>query len=255
MDFPQCLGVNGKITAGADTELGAWSLGPQPDGTLRGVDTATVLTNECAGEGLVVQVPLVATRTGDRPTGVTVADPAGLTAAPSTSTPAPPAAGPVLDGTYRFDFDFANQTVNGAPTTGGSKKESHWWAFRSSCTSTRCVAAGAQLEDDNQQEASGEAEDVVQFTNGRWQDTPTLQAPAPCDETGNGTATYTGTMSWSLQSQTDGTLRGAQTMTVLTSQCGPHDGVQGDVYNTPVVVTRVGDVPPSVVLADPTLFQ
>jgi serine/threonine protein kinase len=58
-------------------------------------------------------------------------------------------------------------------------------------------------------------------------------------------------ISLSLQPQSDGTLRGVQTLTVVSSECGD----QGDVYKTPLVATRIGDVPPAVVLADPALFQ
>ena len=113
-----CLGANGTITAGVDTEMCTWSLEPQPDGTLRGVQTDTVLTNECGFQGTVTQTPFVATRIGDVPSGVTVADPATVTASPTTSTPAPAIAGPVLDGTFRVDYDDTDQTVNGTPTTG-----------------------------------------------------------------------------------------------------------------------------------------
>jgi serine/threonine-protein kinase len=155
------------------------------------------------------------------------------------------------------DYDYADQTVNGAPTTGSGKKEPHWWAFRSSCTPTRCVATGAGLADNNRQEPSGTA-DVVQFTDGRWQDTPYLQDPQPCEATYSGpekipggNAADTSTINWSLEPQTDGTLHGTQTSTVLTDGCGK----QGKVYKTPIVATRVGDVPPAVVLADPALFQ
>ena len=247
VDNPQCLGVDGKVVAGADTETSAWSWEPQPDGTLRGVRTDTVLTNECGHQGLVLQFPAVANRTGDVPAGVTVADPAAVPASLATSTPAPPATGPILDGAYRFDFDAAHPTLNGEQVTVDVKKDSEWWAFRSSCTSTRCVAVGALLVDNNQQAPSGTAAAVFQFTDGRWQDTPRLQAPAPC-YTGNGAKMLT--KSWSLQPQPDGTLRGAETATVLTNECGG----QGTVVKFPIVVTRIGDVPPAVILADPALF-
>jgi serine/threonine protein kinase, bacterial len=254
---PYCLGVDGKIVAGARTEVSAVSLEPQPDGTLRGVGTTTVVTNECGNQGVVVQGPVVATRTADAPPGVNVADPATVASAPTTSnSPTPPAAGPVLDGAYRVDYDDADQTVNGAPTRGGTK-ETHWWAFRSLCTSTRCVATGASLADNNEQEPAGAA-NVVQFIDGRWQDTPYLQDPQRCqDEYGGpgeipgGNAADTSTHSWSLEPQTDGTLHGDATSTVLSEGCDK----QGKTFKTPIVATRVGDVPPAVVLADPALFQ
>jgi serine/threonine-protein kinase len=245
-DESKCLGVDGKVVAGTETVVPARSLEPQTDGTLQGVSTTTVLTNECGNQGKVIQVPFVANRTGDRPFGVSVADPAGVAASPSTSAPAPPAAGPLLNGAYRFDYDNTHQTVNGYPATGGEKAETHWWAFRSLCTSTRCVATGATLADNNQQEPSGVA-DVVQFIDGSWKDTPSLLNPMPCN-TGNGTQMTTS--GWSFQPQADGTLRGVATDTVITNECGH----QGNVYKTPFVVTRIGEVPSSVVLADPALF-
>jgi serine/threonine protein kinase, bacterial len=248
VNYNRCIGENGTIGPGARTELHTKSLEPQPDGTLRGLATVTVLTNECGSQGAVYQFPLVFTRTGDVPPGVAVPDPAGVTTAPTTSTSAPPAGGPVLTGAYRIDYDFPNQTVNGRQGIGPARMEPHWWAFRSSCNSTRCVATGAALSDNNQQEPAGGGE-VVQFTDGRWQDTPYLQDPLSCPpETGKGTDTKA--ISISLQPQPDGSLQGTQTATVLTNECG----LQNVVYKTPLVATRIGDVPPAAVLADPALF-
>jgi serine/threonine protein kinase, bacterial len=243
---PMCLGVDGKVVAGTETMVTARSLEPQTDGALRGVSTMTVLTNECGNQGKVVQVPLVGNRTGDRPVGVSVADPAAVAVSPSPSTPAPPAAGPVLNGAYRFDYDTTHRTLNGQPTTGAQQTETHWWAFRSLCTSRRCVATGATLAENNHQEPSGLA-DVVQFIDGSWKDTPSLLNPMPCN-TGN--ASQMLTSGWSFQPQADGTLRGVATDTVITDECGR----QGDVLKTPFVVTRTGEVPPAVILADPALF-
>src|SRR5262249_30077407 len=64
--------------------------------------------------------------------------------APATSTRAP-TAGPVLDGTYRMDFDWAKRTKNGAPDSSTESSNS-WWAFRSSCRRTGCVATGTKLD-------------------------------------------------------------------------------------------------------------
>jgi serine/threonine protein kinase, bacterial len=247
----RCLEADGKVTAaGAETEASTWSLAPQPDGTVRGVHTETVLTNECGNQGTVYQTPVVATRTGDVPRGVTLAEPAAITGAPATSTPAPATPGPVLDGSYRVDYDWAKQTANGDPTTGDptTTQTTHWWAFRSLCTATGCVATGSRLADTNHNEAKGGAR-VLRFADGHWQDTPYLHPPEQCRGT-SGTVTDTSTLSWSLAPQPDGTLRGVQTETVITNECGN----QGTVYQTPVVATRTGDVPRSVTTADPALF-
>jgi serine/threonine protein kinase, bacterial len=243
----RCLGADGKVIAGAETEAFTWSLEPEPDGTLRGVQAETVLTNECAGQGTVVQTPFVLTRTGDVPPHVTVANPATVTGTPAPGTRAPAAAGPVLDGTFRLDYDLAKQTANGVPTTGGSA-ETHWWVFRSLCTPTGCVTTGSGLADTNHNEAKGIAH-VLHFADGHWQDTPYLQTPVRCPGT-SGTVSDTSTLSWSLAPQPDGTLQGVASETVLTNECGN----QGTVYQTPFVATRTGDVPPSVTAADPALF-
>jgi serine/threonine protein kinase, bacterial len=245
----RCLGADGKVVAtGEETETFALSLKPQPDGTLGGLQTETVLTNECGNQGAVYQIPFVAIRTGDVPPSVAVADPATITATPMASSPIPAVAGvtPVLDGTYLLDYERAKQTSNGVLVTP-TPNETHWWAFRSLCTSTGCVATAAQLADQNHQEATGGGL-VLRFVDGHWQDTIGLYSPK-CSGT-NQTATQTETASWSWEPQPDGMLRGIETDTVLTNECG----IQGTVYRTPLVVTRVGDVPPAVVLADPALF-
>ena len=65
------------------------------------------------------------------------------------ATSAPPAA--KLDGTYRLDYDGATVTLNGAPKP--ESNNTFWWAFRSSCRSTECVATGTKLDDNNHQAA------------------------------------------------------------------------------------------------------
>lgn len=237
---PQCLGPNNALSAGEDTEVQTESWAPQPDGTLRGIETDTFVTSECGHQGLVQQFPMVVTRVGDVPAGVTVADPATVPGAPATSSPAPAAAGPALNGTYRVDLDMTHQTVNGVPAIPGPNA-THWWGFRSLCASSGCVATGARLSDTNHQEPGG-VPHVLHFADGHWQDTPYLfNAPCP---------TGTSTSSWSWDPQPDGTLRGFETDTALTNECGS----QGRVVRAPMVVTREGDVPPAAVLADPALF-
>lgn len=252
----RCLAAQGTAAAGSDTEVSALSLQPQPDGTLRGVVTITVLTNECALQGTVVQVPLIAARVGDRPSGVSVADPAKAGVAPGASTQALAVAGPALDGTYRLDYDFASQTANGQPTNlNSSDDQTHWWAFHSRCTSTGCVTAGAALAAEDHQEATGGSVDVLYFSDGHWQDIPSLLPPQRCPGTTGTTGTAgatadTETFSWSFEPQPDGTLRGVATVTALTNECGN----QGTVWQTPLVATRTGAVPPYAMVADPALF-
>jgi serine/threonine-protein kinase len=246
-DQQQCLGVDQKtVAAGNETQVVAWSLQPLVDGALRGVETVTIVTNECGHAGQAWQFPMAATRTGEVPSGVSVADPAGVTTAPPPITPAPTAGDPVLTGAYRLDWDGPDQTLNGGPTSGLTK-ETRWWAFRSVCsTATRCVATAATLSDDNQQQPSGRDARVLEFTDGHWQNSPDLGS-LKCN-TGNDSQIQTD--SWSLQPQADGTMRGTETATELTNECG----FKGGIYKTPIVLTRIGDVPPNVILADPALF-
>jgi serine/threonine protein kinase, bacterial len=243
---PRCLGANGQVVAGPNTVMLTWSLEPQPDGTLRGVKTGTALTNECGLQGQVALAPVVATRVGDVPTGVALADPTTVTIAPST--PAPHVAGPVLDGTYRVDFDLQHQTIDGT-VTGLGAAVSEWWAFRSVCTPAGCAAAGSELAESNQQEGTGTTS-VLHFADGHWQGTPTLQAPVECERT-NKPGRDDETRLWSWDPQADGTFRGLMIGTVLTNGCG----TQGTVYRTPFSTTRTGDVAPSVMVADPALFM
>jgi serine/threonine-protein kinase len=48
---------------------------PQPDGSLRGLETFTITTNECGQQGTVDEYPYLAKRVGPVPAGVVVADP------------------------------------------------------------------------------------------------------------------------------------------------------------------------------------
>jgi serine/threonine-protein kinase len=166
---------------------------------------------------------------------------------PTSAPPAPPG-GPVLDGSYRLDFDPTGATFNGQRVHVDLPIATHYWAFRSSCTTTRCVATGAKLVDTNPQIPEG-GSTVLVFTDGRWQDTPTLQTATPCGNQ-NATGGERSTHSWSFQPRPDGPIRGVGTDTVLTNECGD----QGDVYTIPFTATRIGDVPPGAVLADPALF-
>ncbi|HTZ12264.1 MAG TPA: serine/threonine-protein kinase [Mycobacterium sp.] len=245
LDQPRCLGPDSQVVAGATTVMLTWSMEPQPDGTLRGTKTGTALTNECGLQGQVALAPVVATRVSNVPVGVTIADPATVTFTPSS--PAPHVAGPVLDGTYRLDFDLQNQTINGT-VTGLGAAVSEYWAFRSACTPAGCAAAGSELAESNQQEGTGTTS-VVHFADGHWQGTTTLQAPMECEKT-NKPGRDDETRLWNWDPQADGTFRGLQVGTIISDGCG----TQGTVYRTPFVATRQGDVAASVIVADPALF-
>lgn len=200
----------------------------------------------------VWQAPLVAVRTGELPPTVTVADPVTITATPLTSSPVPPVAGvtPLLDGTFSVEYDWSKQTVNGKRTVGDMSSSVDWWALRSLCTSAGCVATGAQLAQENHQAPVGGGM-VLRFVDGHWAQTPHLGPGQGCPGGTNPQIATSETFVWSLEPQPDGTLRGIQTDTAMSDERGN----RGYVYRTPLLVTRKGDVPTAVVLADPSLFE
>jgi len=55
-----------------------WTLARRADGAFAGDQRTVITSNECATQGLTMTLPIVATRTGDVPQGVNVADPASV---------------------------------------------------------------------------------------------------------------------------------------------------------------------------------
>jgi serine/threonine-protein kinase len=103
-----CTLPDGQVTA-TQQETIAWSLAPQPDGSLRGTQTETVLSNECGAQGAVVRVPMVATRVGDAPAGVALADPNQLISTSNTpSQPAPAVLGGSCSDVDKLAYDPTN---------------------------------------------------------------------------------------------------------------------------------------------------
>ena len=131
----------------------------------------------------------------------------------TASTPSPPAA--VLDGTYRLVYDDTKRTINGAPTPPPppNTDNTSWWAFRSLCRSTGCVATGTGLDTNNPQVMRTPAvTSVLHFTDGHWRETPDRSQrdePKCLGVDGRVVAgKETVTSAWSLEPQLDGTLRG-----------------------------------------------
>jgi serine/threonine-protein kinase len=170
-----------------------------------------------------------------RPTRHTVsASPAG--------TPIRPTA--VFDGTYRFDYDYNKQTINGAPYAVHTTDTTSWWALHSSCRSTGCVATATELDPKDHQVAHTPATSAeYRFVDGHWQSAPVqrqLGQPRCLGADGQVVAgANTVMLTWSLAPQPDGTLGGTKTGTALTDECG----LQGQVAVAPVVAARVGAVP------------
>ncbi|HVR00235.1 MAG TPA: serine/threonine-protein kinase [Mycobacterium sp.] len=78
---------NRTVTAAQD-EMVVWSLTPQADGTLTGVQIQTVKSSACGAPGATLRIPAVATRVGDVPPNVPVADPTTVAGAPGAPAPA-----------------------------------------------------------------------------------------------------------------------------------------------------------------------
>ncbi len=179
--------------------------------------------------------------------------PANPSLASRPAAPAPSAApakpgGPVANGTFRLTFDRSKLTGNGIPVRHDGANTA-WWAFRWVCTSNGCTATGTQLDDVDHQVASttdGGHTDTLHFISGYWQGTP-QQERVSCTPANGQAATQQETVAWSLAPQSDGSLRGTQTETVLSNECG----AQGAVVRVPMVATRVGDAPAGVTVADP----
>lgn len=241
----ECLGVDGDIRPGVDTEHSNWTLSPQKDSqTLQGIWRSTVITNECGFAGLVGETPVTAVRVGDVASSVDVPDPAGIDLPPIPSLPSTPEPGsPSLEGSYRLDHEVTNVTVNGVPATGALATETSWWAYKSRCIPTRCIATGSQMDETLQKPAAGV--NVLTYKDGAWENSP-IPFRSDCPTGG----THAATATWRLTPQTAFFLRGTFTLQILSNECKQ----QGTTYQQPVTMTRVGDLPPSAVLADPDLF-
>ncbi|MDI3314299.1 MAG: serine/threonine-protein kinase [Mycobacterium sp.] len=176
------------------------------------------------------------------PTGGTF--PAG--AAPSTVTSAGVPA--VLEGSYRIDLERAQETYNGTPNPQPPNAAT-WWAFRSSCTATGCVASGIMLDGGDHHAtstAAGGRPLVLDFQVGSWQSRPET-LPFACTTPEGTPAEETTTQVLSLHPGDHRSLRGVMTVTVHTDECGQ----KGGRFVIPVVAQRVGDLPPGITVPNP----
>lgn len=235
----------GKDVPGFSSAVVVRILEPQPDSTLRGSVTTTDTSSECGTEGRVTQSHPVATRVGDIPPQVVVADPQTAPPPPLTKTITPAPDG-VFNGTYRIDAQYTRTTIENGRLAPGVADGSEWWAFRSACSDSGCVATGARLDDSNHQEAAGAGE-VLQLVNGRWENNGHSSSIA-CQWGRGGQNVVESSSTW--QSAPDGSLTGERTLSVTTNGCGD----AGLITRTPLSAVRVGDIPASVIVADPALF-
>lgn len=169
-------------------------------------------------------------------------------AAPTTSIPALPPVDQRLNGSYRVNVDRAHQTYNDTADPQ-PPNVSTWWAFRTSCIPTGCVATGIMLDDNDQQKASttgGGQPLVLDFRDGAWHSRPQT-VRFPCVGPNGAPSKETTTQVISLQPHGHGALRGMMTVTVQSNDCGQ----QGGEIVIPAVATRVGDVPAGVTVPSP----
>ncbi|MGO9746832.1 MAG: serine/threonine-protein kinase [Mycobacterium sp.] len=255
-DHPTAAGTTGAAPiTGSETQVamrtpsGGPSLGAEPPSTAatpKRHRRSRILLGAAAAVLLVTVIGVVGyVRQPTRHTGS-----APVASAPATNTPARPAV--VLDGTYRFDYDYEKQTINGAPYAIHTTDNTAWWAFRSSCGSTGCVATATQLDTNDHRVARTPAQSAdYSFADDHWQSAPVarqLSQPRCLGANGQVVAgTSTVMLTWSFEPQPDGTLRGTKTGVALTNECG----LQGQVALAPVAANRVGDVPTGVAVADP----
>jgi serine/threonine-protein kinase len=166
------------------------------------------------------------------------------TSAPSRNFPGP---GESLDGSYRVDVNRADQTYDKTPDPQ-PPNVSTWWAFRTACTPTECVATGAMLDDNDHQKlspAGGDKPLVLDFRDGAWQSRPDKVLFA-CLGPDGAPAQQTTTQAIKLQ-LSDGALSGTMTVTVDSDECRQ----QGATIEIPAVVAHVAQVPPGVLVPGP----
>ncbi len=87
----------------------------------------TVRRNECGAQGAVVRVPVVATRVGDVPAGVTLADPAQVVNASTTPAhPAPAVLGGTCSDVNKLAYDPTNNEQVVCEGNAGPRPPSRW---------------------------------------------------------------------------------------------------------------------------------
>ncbi|OBK29673.1 serine/threonine protein kinase [Mycobacterium asiaticum] len=169
-------------------------------------------------------------------------------AAPSTSNGAAPV---VLDGTYRIEVQRSRQTFDNSPTPQPPDVET-WWAIRSSCTPSRCLAAATLLDDtDHEQEKSPDVRPLIfEFGDGQWRSRPET-VKFPCVGPSGAAAAQLTTQVLTLRPQPHGDLVGQMTVTVKSNECSQ----AGGVIRIPTMATRSGDLPPAVNVPDPVTLD
>jgi serine/threonine protein kinase, bacterial len=99
----------------------------------------------------------------------------GAEAAESPSEPIK--SGAALNGTYRLDFDAAQQLAGGEPKP--YDPFARWFAIRSTCSASGCIATGSRVKaDDRRQRADPAFSVVLDWVGGEWVTTFARTRPA-----------------------------------------------------------------------------
>jgi len=155
-----------------------------------------------------------------------------------------------LDGTYRWAQDSPRMTVNGLPRPS-APTEPFSNAFRSTCRSSGCVATSTELNAEGEK-IPGLPTINFYLIDGEWvsahQRYERNNADCLTSEGFVGPSNETIDAVVKLREQSAGVLIGTRTDTVVVSDCG----YRGNVFQVPITVTRVGDLPDEVELPNPT---
>lgn len=166
---------------------------------------------------------------------------------PAAPPPSDPAAAPVpLDGTYQVEIERSKQTYDFTPSPQPPDVNT-WWAIRSACTPSACLAAATMLDDNTHTQAKeGVRPLILEFGGGQWKSRPE-DVQFPCVGANGSASTQDTTQVLSLRPQPQGDLVGEMVVTVRSNECGQ----QAAVIRIPAVASRSGDVPPAVTVPDP----
>jgi serine/threonine-protein kinase len=169
-------------------------------------------------------------------------------AAPTSTAPARPGPGQLLDGVYQVDINRAQETYNETPNPQPPDVTT-WWAFRSTCTPQGCVADGVELDSKTHSVvATGERPIILDFLNGAWKSRPET-AQFACIAQNGANAKQATKQVLTLQPPADGhgPFRGDMTVDVESNECGQ----QGAQIVIPAVAGHSGDVPAGVSIPVP----
>lgn len=177
----------------------------------------------------------------------------GTTTTATTPPTQPVPSAPLLDGTFRIDF-APEMTANDLKLP--NQTLTTWWAFRTGCRPEGCVATAMKLDDETHQKAAtGPAEFAslltkeLQYVDGKWRELPPEAETRSCSSSSDVSANYA--TQWTLSRQSNGTFSGAQRTVITSNECA----TQGLTMTLPMVVTRMGDVPQGVSVANPASVQ